>query len=68
MTCEKSLLRTQSKHWKIVYVSNLSRKEKEARILSIEKAVYNHGFADSTTKKWMKNLLKWRDEYQSKGA
>ncbi len=70
MTCEKSFLRDQAKHWQIAYVSNLSEKDKNARMESIETAVYNHGYADSTCKKWMTDLLKWKDSRQliSKGA
>lgn len=66
MTCEKSFLRDQSKHWKIAFVSNFPEAEKNAKMESIETAVYNHGFADATCTKWMNSLLKWKDERSEK--
>ena len=61
MTCEKSLLRDQKKHWQIAYISNLSDSEKKDRMESIEKAVEKR-FAESTVKKWKKELLKWKED------
>lgn len=59
--CEKSFLRAKATDWKVASVSNLSELDKIAKLESIGTAVYNHGYANSTCKKWMTDLLKWRD-------
>ena len=64
--CEKSFLNSRTKHWQIAYVSNMPREQKNKRMESIEKAIYNSGYSDATCKKWMENLLKWKDKIDSK--